>query len=88
MKHITIWLTTLTALGLLALQPVLAGNLSCGSYIILDNSRNPTTKYEVLKKCGEPKYRQGDTWVYERGGAAHMVTCNNGLVNTITRGRR
>ena len=87
MKHVTIWLTTLTALSLLALQPVLAGNLTCGSYIIMGSARNAATKYEVLKKCGEPKYRQGDTWVYERGGIANLVTFNNGRVGSITMDR-
>ena len=30
--------------------------------------RSGTDKYEVLKKCGDPTYRFGNSWTYERSG--------------------
>jgi len=30
-------------------------------------------KYEVLKKCGEPTIRSGDTWIYDRPGSVKYV---------------
>lgn len=39
----------------------LGNSMRCGVYLIGNNS----SQYEVLKKCGEPTYRQGNEWVYE-----------------------
>lgn len=39
--------------------------MRCGSYVIQDGGRHGPTMYEVLKKCGEPTYRQGSVWIYE-----------------------
>lgn len=83
MKHVTLLLTAIFATGLLALEPVYAGSLSCGSYRFTGSSRSPTTKYEILKKCGEPKYREGDTWVYERSGKTVLVHFKAGQVTSI-----
>ena len=55
----------------LAVEPAFAsGSIRCGTHIISPGGRHGPGKYEVLKKCGEPTARQGDTWVYEqaRGG--------------------
>lgn len=86
MKHVIVLLAAITALGLLALKPAYAGTLTCGTYMIQGSSRTPTTKYEVLKKCGEPKYREGDTWVYERSGTSMLVHFKSGQVTSIRRG--
>ena len=86
MKHLTILLAAITATGLLALQPVNAATLTCGNYLFSGSSRTPTTKYEILKKCGEPKYREGDTWVYERAGTPMLVHFKSGQVASIRRG--
>ena len=51
----------------LAFEPVFAsGSMRCGTHIISPAGRHGPGKYEVLKKCGEPTARQGDTWVYEQ----------------------
>ncbi|UCC55486.1 MAG: DUF2845 domain-containing protein [Gammaproteobacteria bacterium] len=86
MKHVSILLAAISVLGLLALKPVYAGTLVCGNYMIQGSSRNPTTKYEILKKCGEPKFREGDTWVYERSGTSMLVHFKSGQVTSIRRG--
>ena len=56
---------------LLALIPEPAfasGSMRCGSHIVSAGQRHGPGKYEVLKKCGEPTQRNGDTWIYERPG--------------------
>ena len=30
--------------------------------------------YEVLRKCGEPKERLGNTWIYEQGSMVRILT--------------
>jgi hypothetical protein len=86
MKHPILALTAAGLLLLPALQPVTAGTLTCGNYLFTGSSRTPTTKYEILKKCGEPKYREGDTWVYERAGTPMYVHFKSGQVTSIRRG--
>lgn len=44
-------------------QPA-AANMQCGQYYIEAGERHGSGKYEVLKKCGEPKERRGNTWIY------------------------
>jgi hypothetical protein len=80
-------LAILIVSGLTALRPVYAGTLLCGNYLIQGSERNPTTRYEVLKKCGEPKYREGDSWVYERSGTLMRVHFKSGQVTSIRRGQ-
>lgn len=58
----------------LMLRPALADSVRCGSHIISSGERHGTDKYEVLKKCGEPTLRAGNTWVYEKAnGAKHVM---------------
>ena len=61
------------ALMLLAWQPLSAGSMRCGAHIIQDGGRSGPGKYEVLKKCGEPAFRQGNTWVYDLGSNRRKV---------------
>jgi hypothetical protein len=73
------------ALMLLAWQPLSAGSMRCGNHIIQDGGRSGPGKYEVLKKCGEPAFRQGNTWVYDRGSNRRKVFMFNdaGLLISI-----
>ena len=61
---------TLTCMAALVLFPLAAnaGSLRCGSHLIQDGQRNGPSKYEVLKKCGEPAEKGWDTWVYDMRG--------------------
>ena len=52
-------------LTLFMVESAFAGSIRCGSYLISDGGVYPPSTYEVLKKCGEPTYRQGNTWIYE-----------------------
>lgn len=50
-----------------SIEPAFAnGSIRCGTHIVTPGGRHGPGKYEVLKKCGEPTARQGDTWVYEQ----------------------
>lgn len=72
-------------LSVLALEPAAAsGSMRCGSHIISAGQRNGPGMYEVLKKCGEPTDRFGNTWVYEKGGSKRTVHFNTaGAVTRI-----
>ena len=75
LKKLTI--LAVTAAWLLPLDAALAGNIRCGGHLISDGGRNGPGKYEVLKKCGEPTARLGNTWVYERGGKKSVISFND-----------
>ena len=61
-------------------------SMRCGVHLIQDSQRNGPGKYEVLKKCGEPVERFGNTWVYEIGGTRYVLTFkDNGELAAIKR---
>jgi hypothetical protein len=61
-----------------------AETIRCGNYLIQDGERSGATKYEVLKKCGEPASRMGHTWVYQKGKKAIQLRFNGaGQLETI-----
>ena len=66
-------------------EPALADSMRCGNHIISSGGLHGPGKYEVLKKCGQPAARSGDTWIYERpGGTRHVVVFDaNGSVSRI-----
>ena len=47
------------------MQPVSASSMRCGTHIISSGQGSSPGQYEVLKRCGEPTFRQGNTWIYE-----------------------
>ena len=51
------------------IQPASAGSMTCGTHIISSGQGNSPGQYEVLKRCGEPDARQGDTWIYEKSSS-------------------
>ncbi len=67
-------IVTLVFLSTLMLESAFAvGSMHCGTHIISAGDRNGTDRYEVLKKCGEPTIRSGDTWIYEQAGGVRRV---------------
>lgn len=81
------WISIIAALFLsaLALEPAFAsGSMRCGTHIISAGGRSGTGMYEVLKKCGEPTERFGNTWIYQKGNAKRTVRFNSqGVVTRI-----
>ncbi len=71
-------------LSTLILEPVFAASMRCGTHIISTGGRSGPDKYEVLKKCGEPTVRQGDSWIYEQSGTRRTVVFDpSGSVSRI-----
>ncbi len=54
-------------------QAALAGTMRCGTHLVTGGDRDSPGQYEVLKRCGEPTERYGDTWVYQKRGATHVL---------------
>ncbi len=57
-------------LSLFALQSASANSIRCGTHIITAGDRDSPGQYEVLKRCGEPKARYGNTWIYQKGASS------------------
>ena len=72
-------------LSTLMLEPAFADSTRCGRHVISSGQRQGTDKYEVLKKCGEPTTRAGNTWIYEksRGIKTVMVFDDLGYLSSI-----
>ena len=63
---------------------VARGSMRCGTHIITSNPSNPSGKYDVLKRCGEPTTRYGDTWIYKKGSITQRLQFSgNGLLQNI-----
>jgi hypothetical protein len=54
-------------------QPALAGSMRCGTHIISSGQGNSPGQYEVLKRCGEPTARQGNTWIYSKSSSVQRT---------------
>ena len=60
-------------LSMLLMELALADSIRCGTHIITAGGLHGPGKYEVLKKCGEPTARSGNTWIYEQHGGSRRV---------------
>ena len=49
------------------------GSIRCGGHVISDSGRTGPGKYEVIKKCGQPTERFGNTWIYDRAGQTRKI---------------
>jgi hypothetical protein len=72
-------------LSTLLMEPAFADSTRCGRHVISSGQRHGPDKYEVLKKCGEPTTRAGNTWIYEksRGVTTLMVFDALGKLSSI-----
>jgi hypothetical protein len=53
------------------------GSMRCGTHLISANPASPSGKYEILKRCGEPTERYGDTWLYKSGSVTRTLNFNS-----------
>jgi len=60
-------------LSALMVGTAFADSMRCGQHIISTGGLHGPGKYEVLKKCGEPTVRAGNTWIYEMSGGRKYV---------------
>ena len=72
-------------LAIFSMQPAVASSMRCGTHIISSGQGNSPGMYEVLKRCGEPTVRQGNTWIYERSSSVvrKIRFDNNGVILDI-----
>ena len=60
------------------------GSMRCGTHMITSDPAGPSGKYEVLKRCGDPSERYGDTWIYKKGSITHTLEfSSNGQLRNI-----
>ena len=53
-------------------------SMRCGGNLIhAGGNRDSSLMYEVLKKCGEPEAKQGNTWFYTQGRMQRILTFNH-----------
>lgn len=84
-KHFLLVLTACAALGYATFASA-TSSIRCGVHLIQDGQRNGPGKYEVLKKCGEPLERFGNTWIYEKNRTHYVLTFkDNGQLQSIKR---
>ena len=59
--------------------------MRCGNYLVhAGGGKDSATMYEVLKKCGEPVVKHGNTWIYEQGRMTRTLNFNlQGRLGTI-----
>lgn len=51
------------------MEPAAASTMRCGTHIVSFGQGKAVGQYEVLKRCGEPTFRQGNTWIYKRSSS-------------------
>jgi hypothetical protein len=80
----TVFFRVSVLVGLLVFAAGSVHAMRCGTHIIGAGDRSGNGKYEVLKKCGEPKVRDGYSWIYEKYGNTYVVTFDSaGRVSSI-----
>ena len=70
--------------AIIVMEPALARSIRCGTHVI-STGQNAPGMYEVLKRCGEPKVRYGNTWIYEKSSSVsyRLTFKGNGQLSRI-----
>ncbi len=78
MRKFAFLLATGLILGLVAIQSMASDrSMRCGTYLIhAGGGKDSAGMYEVLKKCGEPEAKNGNTWIYVQGSMRRILTFN------------
>jgi hypothetical protein len=69
----TIMITVTFFFSIVMVEQSIAGSLRCGTHVITSGQRSAPYKHEVLKKCGEPTSREGNTWIYRKSSSVTRV---------------
>jgi hypothetical protein len=74
-RKLTLIITALF-ISIVTMESAMArGSMRCGTHLISADAANPSGMYDVLKRCGEPTARYGDTWIYKRSSSVtHTLT--------------
>jgi len=54
------------------------GSMRCGSRLITGGQGSSPYKHEVLKRCGQPTARNGNTWIYQKSSTVTRVVVFSG----------
>jgi len=77
MKRRVVFITLALMLCLTAMQALASDrSMRCGTYLIHAGGFDSPGMYEVLKKCGEPEAKNGNTWIYLQGSMRRILTFN------------
>ncbi len=78
MRKFAFLLATGLILALGAMQSMASDrSIRCGTYLIhAGGGKDSAGMYEVLKKCGEPEAKNGNTWIYVQGSMRRILTFN------------
>ncbi len=78
MNRFSARLTIALILTLFAIQSMASDrSMRCGTYLIhAGGGKDSAGMYEVLKKCGEPEAKNGNTWIYLQGSMRRILTFN------------
>lgn len=83
-KKITLIIAALFISTVITESALARGSMRCGTHMITSDPAGPSGKYEVLKRCGDPTERYGDTWIYKRGSVTHTLEfSSNGQLRNI-----
>ncbi len=65
-------------LALVAMQSIASDrSMRCGTYLIhAGGGKDSAGMYEVLKNCGEPEVKNGNTWIYLQGNMRRILKFN------------
>ena len=85
MKNTAILSVAVALVSLVMVEIAEARSMRCGTHVISTGQRSSPGMYEVLKRCGEPKARYGNTWIYEKSSSvSYKVTfSSNGQIQSI-----
>ena len=78
MNRFSARLTSALIVALFAMQSMASDrSMRCGTYLIhAGGGKDSARMYEVLKKCGEPEAKNGNTWIYLQGSMRRILTFN------------
>ena len=78
MNRFSAKLTIALILALIVTQSMASDrSMRCGTYLIhAGGGKDSAGMYEVLKKCGEPEAKNGNTWIYLQGSMRRILTFN------------
>ena len=66
-------------------QSEASSGFRCGAHLIQGGGRHGPNEFEVLRKCGSPDVRRGNSWFYQRGNQEWELRFNgNGLLQRVS----
>ena len=83
-KKITLIIAALFISIIMTESAMARGSMRCGTHMVTSDPAGPSGKYEVLKRCGEPTERYGETWIYTKGSITKTLEfSSNGQLRNI-----